>query len=65
LTTCPLDVVTDDIWQAIEFAGLYRKGLAPVAGGALDQARGFIVAAQFIFSEQDYWRAKLGLLDKE
>ena len=45
----------------IEFANLYKKGLPPVAGGALDQAYNFIQAAKLIFSEQAYYRKELGL----
>lgn len=43
-------------------AELYEKGLPPVAGGALDQANVFVEAARFVWSEQAYWRAKLGIL---
>lgn len=41
---------------------MYEKGLPPVAGGALDQAKCFIDAAMFIFNEKTYWDNKLGVL---
>lgn len=56
---CPLEIVTNDVWDLIEYANLYKKGLPPVAGGALDQARAFTDAARFIFAEQSYWKNKL------
>jgi len=47
----------------IEFAELFRYGLPPVAGGALDQAYVFLDAARFIWAEQRVWRAELGIHD--
>ena len=44
-------------------AGLFEKGLPPVAGGVLDQAKIFVEAATFIFREQNYWKNKLGVFD--
>ena len=61
ITQCPLELITDDIWDAIRFAELYEKGLPPVLGGALDQANIFIGAARFIFGEKNYWKRKLGI----
>jgi hypothetical protein len=45
--------------EAIELAGMMRQGLPPIAGGSLDQAQQFLEAARMIWSETDYWRAKL------
>ena len=59
---CPLEYITEDAWEVIRYAELYEKGLPPVAGGALDQARCFVEAASFIFSEKTYWDNKLGVL---
>jgi len=56
-----LDYITADIWELIEYAELYKKGLPPVAGGALDQSAGFVAAARFIFGEQDKHKKKLGI----
>ena len=55
------EYVTHDVWQVIQYAKLYEKGLPPVAGGALDQAAVFVDACLFIWQEQAYWRNKLGL----
>ena len=54
-------IITPDVWEVIEYAGLYEKGLPPVAGGALDQAKCFLEAATFIFREENMWKKKLGI----
>lgn len=61
LKECPKKFVTSDVWEAIELAELFAKGLPPVAGGVLDQANSFVEAARFIFAEQAFWKAKLGI----
>ena len=43
----------------IRYAKLYRKGLPPVAGGALDQAAIFIDAAEFVWAEESRHRIEL------
>ena len=43
----------------IRYAKLYRKGLPPVHGGALDQAAIFIDAAEFIWAEESRHRLEL------
>jgi len=63
ITTCPLELITSDVWEMIMLAGLFEKGLPPVAGGVLDQAKIFVETATFIFREQNYWKQKLGLFD--
>ena len=63
ITCCPLDYITDDVWEVIRFAELYEKGLPPVAGGALDQAGSFIEASVFVMRENDYWKNKLGAIE--
>ncbi|MHC4617208.1 MAG: hypothetical protein ACYTEQ_05585 [Planctomycetota bacterium] len=63
LTQCPLAYVSRDIWQGIEYAELFEKGLPPVAGGVADQAKVFIDIARFIWQEQAYWKGKLGIMD--
>lgn len=63
ITCCPLDYISPDVWEVIRYAGLYEKGLPPVAGGALDQAANFIDAAMYIFSVQNYWKNKLGAFE--
>jgi len=59
---CPLKLITEDVWQVIRFAELYEKGLPPIAGGVLDQAKVFVDAAQFVMNEKAYWKSKLGLV---
>lgn len=63
ITQCPLELITPDIWEVIEMAEFFEKGLPPVAGGVLDQAKIFIDACRFIFREQARWKKKLGIFD--
>ena len=60
---CPMDLIDSEIWEFLGFADLYKKGLPPIAGGALDQAQNFLMACRFAFGEQAYWKAKLGILE--
>lgn len=60
---CPLLILDNNIAEVISMANLYKKGLPPVAGGVLDQAKSFVMAAEFIYKEQYYWKAKLGIID--
>jgi len=62
IATCPLELITSDIWNAIEFAGLYKRGLPPIAGGSLAQTKSFNDAAGFIWNEQAHWKNKLSLM---
>ena len=62
ITNCPLKLITADVWEIISLAELFEKGLPPVAGGVLDQAKCFVDAARFVFAEQSYWKNKLGIL---
>ena len=48
ITGCPLRTIDEGIWDIIELADLYEKGLPPNAGGSLDQMRAFIVAFDII-----------------
>lgn len=63
ITDCPLVLIPKDVWESIEFADLYEKGLPPIAGGSLDQTKSFVLAANFIFKEKAYWKKKLGIID--
>lgn len=47
----------------IELAELLEKGLPAVHGGMLDQARSFIEAARFVWSEERRNKAELGILE--
>ena len=60
ITCCPLELITNDVCEVIALTELFEKGLPPVAGGTLDQAKIFVEAARFIFGEQNYWKKKLG-----
>jgi len=61
ITECPLRIVTSDIWQVIQLAELFEKGLPPVSGGTLEQAKNFIDVASFIIAEKAYYKNKLGI----
>lgn len=61
MTECPLEYAGEDVWEAIEMAGFFDKGLPPVHGGVLDQTQIFLDAARFIWAEQARWRAELGI----
>lgn len=63
ITDCPEKLITPDIWEMIELARFYKKGLPPVAGGVLDQAYSFIEAADFIYAEENNWKRELGITD--
>lgn len=57
LTGCPKTLIPADVWDVIREAGMYKRGLPPIAGGTLDQAAGFTEAARFIWAEQDRMKA--------
>lgn len=65
IVDCPMEIITNDVWEIIEYAELYKKGLPPVAGGALDQAYSFIQACRYIFSIENYVKRKLGIINGE
>jgi len=56
ITQCPLEVITPDVWEVMELAQLYEKGLPPVAGGALDQAKSFVEACRAIWNDEAVWK---------
>lgn len=58
LNQCPAAYVTEDIWHVITLAGFYKQGLPPVAGGVLDQTAIFIAAAEFIWHEEQQYKAE-------
>lgn len=65
LAECPTAYVDSEIWNAMEYAKLYEKGLPPVAGGSLDQSHWFTAACRAIWNEQAYWKNKLGAIGGE
>jgi hypothetical protein len=48
---CPQRLIDDWVWQMIELAEMYEKGLPPVAGGVLDQAAYFVRFAKRVMDE--------------
>lgn len=52
ITTCPRTIPAAEDYEVIEAAELYEKGLPPIAGGSRDQARWFVSAARFVWSEK-------------
>ena len=65
IATCPMLLVDRNTWSYVEFAEMYnRRGLAPLAGGALDQAASFLAVARFVSGEMSYWKAKLGAFNE-
>jgi len=59
LTGCPRREIGADIWELLEYAELFRRGLAPEPGGALDQAAAFLRACGFIWGEQQRIEAEI------
>lgn len=51
ITACPLHVITDDVWETLQYADLYKRGIPPITGGALDQLAIFNAAARLIWAE--------------
>lgn len=53
MTGCPLELIGRDVWEVLDYASLFgEKGCSPVAGGIVDQAKVFIDACRFIWSEE-------------
>lgn len=52
-------MLTDDVCELIEAAAMYEKGCPPVAGGQLDQCKGFIEGCRFLWNEQAHLKAAL------
>lgn len=63
LTGCPKEQVTSDIWELLDYADMYKKGLPPVQGGVLDQAFSFVQACRFVWYVEEYVKKKLGWLE--
>jgi len=63
LLQCPKELIDGATMDIIQMAELYEKGLPPVAGGQLDQAKSFVDAAYFIFNEIRYWKNKMGFVN--
>jgi len=63
ITECPLNLLDADVMQIMKMAEFYRKGLPPIAGGVLDQAKNFNDACDVIWREERYWKNRLGIID--
>lgn len=55
---CPRKMVSGDVWELIRHARLYDKGLPPVGGGVLDQTRSFTEGCEFVWAEENRWKAE-------
>jgi len=62
ISKCPLEYAGKEVFEMLEYADLYQQGLPPVQGGALDQTRSFTEFCRFTWSEERYWKNKLGIL---
>lgn len=49
------------IYQAVQAADLYAKGIPPVSGGSLDQANWFNEFATRMWSDENRLKAELGI----
>ena len=58
LTECPKKVITYDVWQFLDFAELYEKGIPPEHGGSLDQLHAFNYYCRFAWAEQGLHKAQ-------
>lgn len=58
LERCPQLAVPAEVWEVIELADLYEKGLPPVAGGTLDQADAFLRGCRMYWNERERIRAE-------
>ena len=47
------------MYQIVQLADLFKKGVMPVAGGALDQSASFMEAVRFLESSEAQMRAEL------
>lgn len=60
LTECARKQVPSKIWRIFSWVRrAEEKGILPVAGGGLDQTRGFLEAWEFVALEMREWEAKL------
>jgi hypothetical protein len=63
LVGCPWSHIDAKTIEAIGLAGFWKKGLPPIAGGALDQTVSIAQAVEFVWSEQSAWRAHKGMIE--
>jgi len=59
ISDCPLVFIPAQTWELIEMAEMYLEhGLPPIAGGQLDQAKGFLDAAGYIKKLKGFYKKK-------
>lgn len=56
ITDCPQRWIDDWVWQMIELAEMYEKGLPPVIGGVLDQTAYFVRFAKQVIDESAQYK---------
>jgi len=61
ITCCPLDYITGDIWETLEYVKFCQQGFPPVHGGVLDQTQSFMMVYEQVTDLDKYWKAKLGI----
>jgi hypothetical protein len=52
--------VPPEIWEAVELAEFFEKGLPPLAGGVLDQTDAFLQGCRIFWRERERIRAEKG-----
>lgn len=62
ITGCPLELVTEDIFELIEMSRMFYDRLPPTGTSVGDQSVMFIRAARFIRSEENFWKTKLKII---
>ena len=63
IESCPLEIIDEKTWEIMELAELFKKGLPPIAGGVLDQAKNFVSAARFCWAEIENYKREKGIID--
>lgn len=56
VTQCPLKWIEPEFWEMIEMVEFYDKGIAPVAGGLLDQTAYFVKFAAAVRGESEQYK---------
>jgi hypothetical protein len=58
ITTCPHSEIVD-LQQFFPLADLFKEGVPPIAGGALDQAQWFLTASRQLKCDESVFLAEL------
>jgi len=58
VTACPMLWIEPAIWELIDMAEFWEKGMPPVAGGVMDQTAYFVAFAQRVFAEEKKYKKK-------